>query len=87
MSAEVGECVCTAARPLEAVVVRVWGATDADRRRAEDDARTHHGLYRYRIARIEQAEQPHPAAGDPAALASGADYGRTWAAYLIEGGR
>lgn len=84
--AEVGQCVC-AAPVVELVVLRVWGATDADRRRAEDDARAHHALYRYRIAHVEQVEHPHPAAGDPDALACHAEYGRTWAAYRIEGGR
>ena len=65
------------------VVLRVWGATDADRRAVEAEARNHHTLYGYRITQVEQACAPMPAAGDGAAIASGANYDRTWGAYPI----
>lgn len=65
------------------VVLRVWGATDADRRGAEEVARNHHSLYGYRIASVEQVDEPIPARGNYAAIAYGANYYRTWAAYPL----
>jgi hypothetical protein len=59
----------------------VWGVTDDDRREAERLARADVRIYRRHIAAVEQAETPMAAGGDPAAIAHGAEYDCTWAAY------
>lgn len=82
MIQRVAVAVTTCPEPVRLVV---WGATDADRRRALADARTHHLLYGRRIAAVEDAARPTPAAGDADAVASHADYDRTWAAYRCAG--
>lgn len=69
------------------VRLRIWGVTGADRDRAELAARADHRLYSYRIMAVEQADEPTPAAGDRRAIASGASYDRTWAAYPVDAGR
>ena len=75
-----------AATGLTPVRLLVWGVTDADRARAIADARSHHLLFGHRIAVIEEAAAPIPAAGDTFALAHHAEYDRTWAAYRLNEG-
>lgn len=59
----------------------VWGASDTDRRIAEELARTDPRVYRHQIVKVEQAEQAATSAGDPDAIAHHVAYDRTWAVY------
>jgi hypothetical protein len=68
------------------VRVTVWGASDKDRRMAEHDARTDQRVARYRVQEVIQVDDPSAASGDLVALARGAEYDRTWAAYLLPDG-
>lgn len=70
---------------LTPVRLLVWGATDEDRARAVDDARSHHLMYGHPIAVVEYVDEPIPASGSSFAVAHHATYGRTWAAYKLAG--
>lgn len=84
MTAHPHLAVNTALAPVRVVV---WGATDADRRRAITNARNHHSLFGRRIAHIEHADEPARATGDTTGLVYAViDYDRTWAAYRLETG-
>lgn len=61
----------------------VWGATDEDRRRAEQDARADQRVTRYRIAEVVQSDTATAASGDTVAIARCAEYDRTWAVYRL----
>lgn len=70
------------------VRLEVWGFTDRDRVEAIADARTDPRLHRYRIDEVEPADFPAASSAGLRgnAVASRADYGRTWTAYLLPDG-
>lgn len=71
-----------APRPKARLVV--WGTTEEDCRRAEQDARVDPSVVRYRITQVEESDTPISSNGGPAMIAFGSAYDRAWIAYRLD---